>query len=205
MVSGTPTQLGFAIPLSNEVQLAPGTSTTISNEFISTNTNNPIYDATLSATGLPPGVTASFSPQMVQAGGANGSVEDESFTMTLTASGTAPLAQNVQWGIVATPTADVPPTTVNYLLDITPASGGAGWNNQTSYVSTRATPFSAVYDPAHELIYSANQVSGPDRHHQRQNASDHEKHIDSGSQRHGHLGRWKHHLGNHRLPSDIRH
>ena len=158
VVSGTPTQLGFAIPLSNEVQLAPGTSTTISNEFISTNTNNPIYDATLSATGLPPGVTASFSPQMVQAGGANGSVEDESFTMTLTASGTAPLAQNVQWGIVATPTADVPPTTVNYLLDITPASGGAGWNNQTSYVSTRATPFSAVYDPAHELIYSANQV-----------------------------------------------
>jgi len=158
VVSGVPNQLGFAIPLSNEVQLAQGTSILISNEFISTNTNNPTYDVTLSATGLPPGVTASFSPQIVQAGGANGVVEDETFTVTLTASSTASLVQNVQWGIVAMPTADVPPTTANYLLDVTPAGGGAGWNNQTSYVSTRATPFSAVYDPVHQLIYSANQV-----------------------------------------------
>ncbi|MGH9343328.1 MAG: IPT/TIG domain-containing protein, partial [Terriglobia bacterium] len=154
VVSGAPNQLGFAIPLSNEVELPQGTSTSVQSEFISTNTHNPTYEVTLSATGLPSGVTASISPQVVEAGGAY----DESFTVTLAASSTAPVTQNVQWGIVATPTASVPPTTANYLLDVTPAAGGAGWSNQTSYVSTRATPFSAVYDPAHGLIYSANQV-----------------------------------------------
>jgi hypothetical protein len=158
VVSGTPTQLSFAIPLSDEVQIPQGTSTSISNEFISTNTNNPIYDVTLSVTGLPSGVTATVSPQVVEAGGANGTVDDETFTVTLTASSTAQLTQNVQWGIVATPTASVPSTIANYILDVTPAGGGAGWTNQTSYVSTRATPFAAVYDPVHQLIYSANQV-----------------------------------------------
>jgi IPT/TIG domain-containing protein len=154
VVSGTPNQLGFTIPDSNEVQVAQGGSATISEAFISTNTNNPLYDVTLSAIGLPPGVTASFSPQVVEAGGA----DDEWFTVTLTASNTAPLAQNVQWGIVATPTSAVPATTENYVMDVTPAGGGAGWNNQTNYISTRATPFAAVYDPVHKLIYSANQV-----------------------------------------------
>jgi hypothetical protein len=33
-----------------------------------------------------------------------------------------------------------------------------GWTNRTTYVSTRATPFSAVYDPVHQMIYVSNLV-----------------------------------------------
>jgi hypothetical protein len=142
--------LSFTLPIWSEVLLVQGGSKSIQGEFISTNPNNPIYSATLSVIGLPSGVTATVSPQLLEA--------NDSFTVTLTASSTAPVAQNVRWSIVATPTASVSPTAVNYLLDVTPAAGGVGWNNQTSYVSTRATPYSAVYDPAHQLIYSANQV-----------------------------------------------
>lgn len=154
VVGGTPNPPTFAASSSNEVVLPQGSSTSVQGELIPGNLNDPTYEVTLSATGLPPGVTASISPQVVEAGGSS----DTSFTLTLTASSTAPLTQNAQWGIVATPMASVAPTTANYLLDVTPAGGGVGWNNRTSYVSTRATPFSAVYDPAHGLIYSANQV-----------------------------------------------
>jgi hypothetical protein len=154
VVSGTPNQLGFTIPQYVEVQLTQGGSTSISSQFISTNLNNPTYEVTLGAKGLPPGVTASFSPQIVEAGGAT----DQSFTVTLTASSTAPPVSNAPFSIVATPSADVPATTMNFLLDLTAAGGGAGWSNQTSYVSTRANSFAAVYDPVHTLIYSANNT-----------------------------------------------
>ena len=154
MVSGTPNQLIFAQSLTTEVELAQGTSTSVQGSFISTNANNPVYDVTLSVAGLPSGVTASINPPLVEAG----SVYDEPFTVTLIANSTAPLTQNTQWSLVATPTASVAPTIASYLLDVTPAAGGAGWSNQTSYISTRATPYSAVYDSAHQMIYAANQV-----------------------------------------------
>lgn len=150
VVSGTPVQGFFAIPLSKEVALAQGSSITTQGQFVSTNANSPVYAATLSATGLTPGVTASFSPQVVEG--------NQSFTVTLTANSAASVVQNAQWNIVATPTANVPPSTSSYLLDVTPAAGGAGWSNQTSYVFTRGTPYSAVYDPAHHMIYAANQI-----------------------------------------------
>jgi hypothetical protein len=150
VVSGAPNQLGFALSNFPEVQLTPGSSQSIQGSFISTNTNNPIYDVTLSVTGLPAGVTASISPQVVE--------PNANFTVTLTASSTALPMLNVPWNIVATSTADVPPSTSPYLLDVVARGGGAGWSNQTSYVSTRATPYSAVYDRAHEMIYAANQV-----------------------------------------------
>jgi hypothetical protein len=148
VVTGTPVQLYFAAVNSREVQLIQGSSTSIQGELNSI--NNTLCSATLSVTGLPSGVTATVSPQLVEAGSL--------FTVTLTASSTAPTAQNVQWSIVATPTASVSPATANYVLDVTPAGGGAGWKNQTSYVSLRATPYSAVYDPTHQLIYAANLV-----------------------------------------------
>jgi len=111
---------------------------------------NSIYDVALSVAGLPPGVTATIDPQIVGPG--------ESFTVTLSASSSAPIAENAQWSIVGTPFANVAGMTANYLLDVTSASSDAGWTNRTAYVSTRATPFGAVYDPAHQLIYSANLV-----------------------------------------------
>lgn len=150
VVSSTPTQPGFAIPVFSEVELLQGSSTQVQGQLLGTNTNSPVYETTLSVANLPAGVTASVSPQVVEGSTA--------FTVTLTATSTAPLARNVQWNIVATPAANVQPVSATYLLDVTSAALRAGWNNQTSYVSTLATPFSAVYDPVHRMIYSANQV-----------------------------------------------
>lgn len=139
----------FQTPSSGEVEIEPGTSVSVSNGY-GLNAASPIYDVTLSVTGLPSGVTATISPQSVEPG--------NSFTVTLTASSSAPVSHNTQWSIVGTPSVSVATITANYLVDVVPSSGGAGFNNQTSYVSTRATPFSAVFDPAHQAIYSANQV-----------------------------------------------
>ena len=151
VVSGTPIQPpAFTGSLFSEVQLVQGSSTSIKEQIVSTMPNSPLYDVALSATGLPSGVTATFNPQTVEG--------NTSFTVTLTASSGAPPVQNAQWQIVGTPSLNVASASQDYLLDVTPASGGAGWNNQTGYVSTRATPYSAVYDPAHQLIYSAIQV-----------------------------------------------
>lgn len=141
-------QWGFAAPAWYEIQLPQGGSVSIKGQGGS---GDPVYEAALSVTGLPPGVTASIDPPVIES--PNGS-----FTVTLTADSAAPLVQNNPWGIVATPSANVPPAALNLLLDVTPAGGGAGWTNQTSYVSTRATPYGAVYDPAHQLIYVTNQV-----------------------------------------------
>jgi hypothetical protein len=51
----------------------------------------------------------------------------------------------------------IPAADLTLLLDVTSPSG-VGWTNQTSYVFTRATPFSAVYDPVHGLVFSSNEV-----------------------------------------------
>jgi hypothetical protein len=149
VVTDAPQQGYFQIPLFEEMEIQPGSSVSVQNEFL-LNGLSPIYDVALSVAGLPPGVTATISPQIVEPG--------ESFTVTLTASASAPTAANAQWSIVGTPSASVAGVTANYLLDVMPASASAGWTNQTTYVSTRATPFSAVYDSAHQMIYSANQV-----------------------------------------------
>lgn len=142
--SGTPVQASFPIGIT-EYQVVQGSSTTFSSQVFA----GSYYSITLGATGLPPGVTATFNPQVVVTG--------DQFTVKLAASSTAPAAQNVQWTITGTPAANVAPAISNLLLDVTPPSS-AGWTNRTSYVPTRATPYSAVYDSVHGMIYSANQV-----------------------------------------------
>ena len=110
----------------------------------------PLYSVSMSVTGLPTGVTGSVIPQILQPGSL--------FTVTLNAGSSAPLTQNIPWRIVATPSANIAPQIASLLLNVVPAAGGVGWTNQTSYVSTRATPLSAVYDSAHQMVYSSNQV-----------------------------------------------
>ncbi len=147
VVATAPQQGHFQGSLFSEVAIQTGSSVSVQGQFI-LDSSSPIYNVALGVTGLPTGVTATISPQIVGPG--------QSFTVTLTASGSAPFAPNVQWSIVGTPSASVAAFTANYLLDV--VRGGAGWTNRTAYVSTRATPYSAVYDPAHQMIYSANQV-----------------------------------------------
>lgn len=149
VVNSAPGPLGVSLSPLNEVQLVQGTSASLHGS-VSTPANSPIYAAALSVTGLPSGVTATINPQVVEA--------DDAFTVTLAASSTAQVVNNQEWSIVATPVVNVNPSSSTYLLDVSPGGGGVGWSNQTSFVSTRATPFSAVYDPAHQMIYAANNV-----------------------------------------------
>ena len=137
--------IGFSAPPAREVALTQGGSASLSFQL----TGASYYDVSLGVSGLPTGVTATITPQVTSPTG--------SFIVKLTASNGAAVAQNVPWNVTATPAANVPSQSLGMLLDITPTSG-VGWTNRTSYVSTRATPFSAVYDPVHQLIYSSNQV-----------------------------------------------
>ena len=143
--SGTPSQAYFIRPQFGEIGVAAGGSSYVQIQIL----GNSLYDLALSVSGLPSGTSATISPQLVQAG--------DSFTVTITAIGSAPVAQNVEWTITGTPAASVPASTLTLLLDVTPPSG-IGWANRTTYVSTRATPFSAAYDPVHQLIYSSDQT-----------------------------------------------
>lgn len=146
IATGAATGPTFASASNYEFNVPQGGSITPSETFEVV--GGSYYNVSLSATGLPAGVTASFSPQVVQPG--------VPFTVTLSASNAAVVAQNVQWSLIGTPPAGMTPTSLNYLLlDVTPPSGIA-WTNRTTYASTRATPDAAVYDPAHQLIYSSN-------------------------------------------------
>ena len=141
--SGTPSGVTLSGPASFEVGIVQGGSSTLK---INTSSSS-YYDVSLNATGLPPGVTASVVPQVLVAG--------NQFTVTLSAASNAQVAQNILWKLTATPAANVPPVSLDFLLDVTPPSG-IGWTNRTAYTSTRTTPFSGVYDPVHQLIYSSN-------------------------------------------------
>lgn len=143
--AGTPPVAYFARGLFNEVGLAQGASTTLQFQLLGSSD----YNVALSLGGLPSGVSASINPQNI--------IPGDTFQLTLTASAGAAPAQNVELTLTGTPSANIASPSSTFLLDITPISN-VGWSNQTSYVSTRATPFSAVYDPAHQLIYAANQV-----------------------------------------------
>ena len=143
--AGTPSAVSFATPEFDEFQVAQASSTTLQLQSLGSS----IYDVTLGVTGLPAGVTATFNPPVIEPG--------QKFSVTLLASATAVPAHNIEWTLTGTPAANVTAPSIPLLLNVT-STTGAGWSNQSSYVSTRATPISAVYDPFHQLIYAANPV-----------------------------------------------
>jgi hypothetical protein len=106
-----------------------------------------VYSVQLSLSGLPPGVTATVSPQTLTVG--------QTVSISLIASSTAPEAQNVPVTLTGTANAPITPVTVVFLLDVTPSAGLLP-DNRTDYLSTEDTPFGAVYDPVHNLIFSSN-------------------------------------------------
>jgi hypothetical protein len=105
------------------------------------------YEIQLSVSGLPSGTTASVSPATIMPG--------QSTTVTVSASSTAPESQNVTVTLTGTPLAPAPPSSITFLVDVTPPPGSLP-NNRTDYVSTEDTPYAAVYDSAHGLIFASN-------------------------------------------------
>jgi RHS repeat-associated protein len=105
------------------------------------------YEIQLSVSGLPSGTTASVSPATILLG--------QSTTVTVSASSTAPESQNVTVTLTGTPLAPAPPSSITFLVDVTPPPGSLP-NNRTDYVSTEDTPYAAVYDSAHGLIFASN-------------------------------------------------
>ena len=97
--------------------------------------------------GLPPGVTASFSPNVIPVGATT--------TLTITASTAAQWIQGTLFNVVATPSAPVPSNALTLDFVLAPPPGNIP-NNQTSYLRTDETPRSIVYDAAHQQIFSSD-------------------------------------------------
>jgi hypothetical protein len=135
----------FDTGLFNEVALPIGGSGQI--QVIANSNGTADFNVILSAEGLPPGTTATFNPPVVFPGNAS--------TVTLTANATAPFSQNVNVTITGTPQAPIAAATTNFLASVTAAQNALP-NNRSDYVSTDATPYGAVYDSTHGLIFSSN-------------------------------------------------
>lgn len=145
-VQTNPPGFFFLTGLFSEVAVSIGGSGRIQ---MGTGENGPAsYDVQLSVSGLPPGTTATISPPTI--------VPGESTTVTITASSTAPESQNVSVTLTGTPDAPVPVATASFLVDVAPPPGSLP-DNRTDYVSTEDTPYWAVYDPVHQLIFASNE------------------------------------------------
>jgi hypothetical protein len=148
--SGTPPQFHFTKnnpDYMSEVAITPGGSGQVQLQSFTELSLPAYYQVQLSIGGLPSGTTASFNPQYLNPG--------QPVTVTVTASSSAPIAQNAVVTVTGTPLAQVPAQTMSFLVDVS-GPGGALPNNRTDYVSTEGTPDSAVYDRMHELIFASN-------------------------------------------------
>ena len=105
------------------------------------------YLLNLSATGMPSGVTTSFSPNPVQVG--------SSTTLSVTAPSSGQWIQNLLFNVVATPTASVPTESLTLDLVVAPPPGSIP-NNRSDYVRTDDTPQSIVYDVTNQQIFSSD-------------------------------------------------
>ncbi|HEY6305327.1 MAG TPA: IPT/TIG domain-containing protein [Candidatus Angelobacter sp.] len=145
-VQSTPASFGFAHGLFTEVGVPIGGSGQLQFITLSNGSAND-YDVVLSLSGLPPGTTATIAPPTIRPG--------QSPTVTITASGGAPVSQNAVVALTGTPQAPVPAATSTFLVDVT-APPGSLPDNRTDYVSTESSPLSAVYDSTHQLIFASN-------------------------------------------------
>ncbi len=107
------------------------------------------YSVTPTVGGLPPGITATFSPAVL--------VPGQTTTLTIQAAANAPVTMNTTVTVTGTADAPVAPATTSFLVDVTQAPGSRP-NNGTDFISTGGTPVGAVYDPVHHLVFSSNPV-----------------------------------------------
>ncbi len=145
--AGAVPAFSFATPIFREVGVPFGGSGSIQFNTIVNSNNGSVFDITPSVTGLPPKTTASFSPAVFSPG--------QGVTVTITATSDAPLAQNVTVTLVGTPSAQVATASGNFLVDVTAPPGSLA-DSRTDFVSLAGTPYAAVYDQAHDLIFASN-------------------------------------------------
>jgi len=105
------------------------------------------FSVSLSVSGLPTGVTASFAqnPQPIGIGQPS---------VTLMANSAATLVQNITVNLVGTRTSDGATATTPFFLNVAQPAGSLS-GNRTTFVSTDDTPSSIAYDPVHNQIFAA--------------------------------------------------
>jgi len=130
-----------------EVGVPIGGSGSIQFSSILNQVPNSDFDVTPSVSGLPPGTTATFSPNVFSVG--------QNVTVTLSAASTAPVTQNATVTLIGTPSAQVSNATANFFADVTQPPGSLP-GNRSDFVSTAGAPYAAVYDASHNLIFSSN-------------------------------------------------
>jgi hypothetical protein len=137
----------FTSPFATEVGVPIGGSGSIQYGTIVGSSSSVDFDITPSVSSLPPGTTATFSPSVFSPG--------QSVTVTLTAANNAPVTQNATVTLIGTPSAHTANATANFFADVTQPPGSLP-GNRTDFVSTAGTPYAAVYDATHNLIFSSN-------------------------------------------------
>jgi hypothetical protein len=146
--TGAPPSFFFASPIHNEVGVPIGGSGSIQYQSVVNSSGSVDYDVTPSASGLPPGTSAAFTPSVFGAG--------ESVTVTLSAARTAPVTQNALVSLTGTPTVTAASSaSASFYADVTQPPGSLP-GNRTDYVATAGTPYAAVYDVKHDLIFASN-------------------------------------------------
>jgi hypothetical protein len=140
----------FVTPLSTQVWVPFGGSGQIQFQLQAGGPAD--YSIQLSLSGLPTGASATIDPPVVT----TGTSMTATTTITITAATNAPETQNTYVTLTGTPSAPVAPASISFSLDVTPNSTAIS-NNRTDYVSTEGTPYAAVYDPAHKLIFATNE------------------------------------------------
>jgi hypothetical protein len=143
--AGSPPSFFFTQPLFRELGVPIGGSNQI--QFSSIANGNADYNIVPTVSGLPPGTTATVSPSTI--------IPGQSVTVVVTAASTAPVSQNVTVTLTGAPAAAVSPAQTTFLLDVT-APPGSLPGNRTDFTSTAGTPYAAVYDSAHNLIFASN-------------------------------------------------
>lgn len=152
--SATLTIAGFASydivnPFPDEATVRFGSSTSVAFPTNITGSGSTNYTLTLSVTGLPPGATGAFVQNPIPPG--------TSATLNITAASNAPVAMNDQVIVTTTPSVNLPVESATVILNVAPAPGNIP-DNRTDFIRTDGFVSSAVYDPVHQLIFSANQT-----------------------------------------------
>lgn len=145
-----PPSFFFPTPLFTELGVPIGGSAQMMFSTIvnSSQGQTPDYTVQLSLSGIPAGTTATVTPTEITPG--------QSVTVAVTASNNAPTSQNVTATLTGTPsTSAVSPASIKFLVDVSSPPGSLP-NNRTDYFSTEGTPYAAVYDSAHGLIFVSN-------------------------------------------------
>ena len=145
--TAAPPSFSFSQPLQKEVGVPIGGSGSIVFSTQVNSNNSADFDVTPSVTGLPPGTTATFTPPVFTVG--------QNVTVNLAAASSAPVSQNVDVTLVGTPVAQVPVAHSDFFVDVTQPPGSLP-NSRTDFVSTAGTPYAAVFDATHNLIFSSN-------------------------------------------------